>query len=248
MFRNLLICILFLFPITSHAYECSEKIDRLSREYNISIHCKTSSINFMSEDVKGRQASQYLIDGAYKGLNKFLTIYGKSFLNKNVDEIVLLEDLKFYENSVGGLSNGEKIYICLDDYSEYNGYRDYVYFKNLNHEFSSNILKKTAFYKRITWKKIAYIYDFSRNYLIKCLNDSNFAKQSNEYLLENGILSNYGLTGDENDFNVYAEKLFTRDTTLLNAKKNYEKVRKKIEILKEFYRSAGFVGNFPDET
>jgi hypothetical protein len=248
MFKNILISILFLLPTTSYAYECNEQIDNLSKEYNIPIHCKIGSFRFVNEDIKGRQASQYLLDGVYKGLNKFFAVYGKTFLKKNIDEIILLEDLKYSENDVGGLSDGEKIYIGLDDYSEYNGYRDYVYFKNLNHEFSSNILKNAPFYKRAIWKKMAYIYDSSRNYLFKCLSNSDFAKQSSEYLLENGILSNYGLTGDENDFNVYAERLFTKDITLLNAKKHYEKVRKKLEMLKEFYRSAGFVGNFPDET
>ena len=56
------------------------------------------------------------------------------------------------------------------------------------------------------------------------------------------------MTNDENDFNVYAETLFTEPEKLKKLKATYPNVKIKLEKLKEFYRELGFKGKFPDET
>ena len=248
MLKHIIVLALMLVPSLAYSYECSEEIDNLSKEYDIPIHCRLSSFEFMSKNVKGDEGTRQMIDDFYPSLNKFFSTYGKRFIKSSLDEIVILKNLKYYNNSVGGLSDGDKIYICLDDYSEFGGFRDNVYFKNLNHEFSSNVLRKAKYSKRIMWKYIAYVYDFSREFLIKCLNNPDFSKRVDDNLLNNGFLSNYSLTNEENDFNVYAEKLFAGDSLLLRAKNTYPKVREKLKLLKEIYRDLGYSGKFPDET
>ena len=247
MFR-LLIVLAMMIPGFAYGYECSKNVDELSVSYGVPIHCKTESFSFISSSIKGKRASQQMIDDIYPALSRFFSLYNKKFLSSNIEEIVLLRDLTFTGASVGGLSDGNVIYICLDDYENDLVQGSSIYFNALNHEFSSNILKKMKFTKKIVWRTISDVYFETREYLLKCLRDTRFSRTVNSKLLENGFLANYALTNMENDFNVYAEKLFSKDIDLISAKEKYSNVKKKLELLKEVYREAGFKGNFPDET
>jgi hypothetical protein len=98
------------------------------------------------------------------------------------------------------------------------------------------------------WLSISNSYDNSSEYMAKCLNSTTFYRQNSETILRQGFLSNYGLTCPENDFNVYAERLFGKDENLKVWMRNYPKVKEKVDLMKKLYRKAGFKGNFPDET
>jgi hypothetical protein len=247
MFRFLVVLALML-PGFAYGYECSKEIDRLSYEYNVPIHCKLSSIRNLNSSVTGQQADEVLIGGIYNALNKLFITHGKDFLSNNIEEIVLLRKLSLNGQEVGGLSDGSKIYMCLDYYTNIENYRDNTYYIDLNHEFSSNILSKMSYAKKLIWRIGFDMYDHSVEYLKKCLTNRTFSRYVSETLLRNGFLANYSLTNMENDFNVYAEKLFSGDQELLKFKKEYPNVARKLSLLKEAYRDAGFKGKFPDET
>lgn len=248
MFKYLLSSLLLLVSATAFGYECNQEIDSLSREYNIPIYCKRSSIYFVSSRISGYQAQNTTIDNFYPALNKFFHVYDKMFLNRNIKQIFLVKSLKYRGDMVGGLSDGSSIYICLDDYSNYQNYRDNIYFHALNHEFSSHILNKMSYTKKIVWRSITHFYNETAEFLSKCLRDTTFSRGVEESLLEKGLLTRYSSTNMENDFNVYAEILFSGDRSIISAKQKYPNVKRKLDILKEVYRDAGFTGKFPDET
>ena len=61
--------------------------------------------------------------------------------------------------------------------------------------------------------------------------------QSNESLYKLGLIEQYGYSGLENDFNLYAEMLFVDPQKLKKLISQYPAIAKKYQVLKEFYIS-----------
>lgn len=244
MFR-LLIALVIMFPSLAYGYECNEEIDQLSKQYNIGIFCKTSSIEERDE-YEYEEAEQRMIDMATPALRKFFHSYNEAFLKGKIESIMLFKNIKYLNSNVGGLSDGNTIWLKLRDLPQESLNKKYS--EVLHHEFSSNVYKQISFMKRTIWKKMNYVYHYTVSYLKKCLNDPSFAISSTEEILSGGFLNNYALTNDENDFNIYAENLFTEPEKLKKLKATYPNIKIKLEKLKEYYRELGFKGKFPDET
>lgn len=244
MFK-LLIALLIMTPSLAYGFECNEEIDQLSKKYSIGIFCKTSSIE-MRDEYKYEEADQTMIDMATPGIRKFFVSYDEAFLKGKIESIMLFKNIKYLNSNVGGLSDGNTIWLCLRDLPQESLNKKYS--EVLHHEFSSNVYKQISFVKRTIWKKINYAYHYTVSYIKKCLSEPGFANSSTEEILSGGFLTNYALTNDENDFNIYAETLFTNPEKLKKLKSTYPNIKIKLEKLKEFYRELGFKGKFPDET
>ena len=238
-----LTAILLLIPAYAHSFECTKKIDEISKEYSISIRCKLKS---KESNFSFKQASQNMIDKSENAVVSFVSSFNKDFLNKKINNINLVYDIKAWDSSVSGMSDGKNIWVSLDDYSDRR--RDKIYLQILHHEFSSNVFKSVDWVTRIQWRDINYAYDLSWSYLKKCLSEFKFAEETTEAILKNGFLKNYSLTNDENDFNIYAEYVFTDIQTINELKNKYPLIKTKLEKFKQFYRETGFIGKFPDET
>lgn len=245
MIKFISIIIMLVIPSTAFGWECSEKLDYLSQQTGTNIFCKISSIE-QNKKVKITEAEQYMIDRSYPAIKIFLSSYDNKILRNKIKQILLFKKIYYLDSEVGGLSDGSTIWLCLDDYAEYK--MPQVYVKILHHEFSSNIYKSTPLYQRFAWKNINYMYNDSIEFLKKCLNNFSYCEETSEKLLRNGYIKNYSLTNDENDFNVFAETLFTHPQKMILLKQKYPFIDKKLTKLKEFYRDAGFSKKFPDES
>lgn len=53
-----------------------------------------------------------------------------------------------------------------------------------------------------------------------------------------GVLSGYGLTNPENDFNVYAEQVFSNPEHVMSLARRYENVRQKVDLFVRLYVDA----------
>jgi len=244
MFRFLIILALIL-PGFAYGYECNQEIDELSKEYNVGIFCKKSSIRNV-EEYEYENADKNEIDIFTPYLKKFIQTYDKEFIKDKIKSIMFFKNLKYLESVVGGMSDGDDIWVNRKEGTEEK--LNIYYLSVLHHEFSSNVYKRIPMIKRTVWSKINFAYEYTIYYLKKCLNNSYFANSTTVELLKNGFLRNYSLTNDENDFNVYAETLFTEPEKLKKLKATHPNVKIKLEKLKEFYRELGFKGKFPDET
>lgn len=240
MFKYLLSCMLLLFSSTAFSYECTKEVDQLSRDYEIKIVCK--SYSYYGAHVTENTPPQSAIDSYTSILKQFITSYNKEFLKNNIQEIRLSYPLTYNGVEVGGVSNGNKILINIAPHD-----RDF-YLKAINHEFSSNILKKLHYTNIMAWRKLSGSYNESPSYFRRCLTDGNFYRENSEENYSNGFLTNYSLTNPENDFNVYAERIFTNDSALKYYSSKYELILRKVSFVKNAYRQLGFKGKFPDET
>ena len=190
------------------------------------------------------EPSQAQLFSINNSLKIFFSIYDKKFLKNNIKILGLFSNLRFEGKRVGGLSDGKDIYINVKSESN----RDLFYLRALNHELSSNILDNMSYKNRVDWTISSGSYNYSRSYYEKCLEENTFYNEYDNQILENGFLTNYALTGMINDFNVYAERLFTNDPNLKIFAQRYPRIAKKLKILKQTYRQAGYTGKFPDET
>ena len=244
MFRIILVLLLLL-PANVFAYECTKEIDLLSKESKIKVSCDPSKTYNYSSNITGTRASNDKLDIFYPYLKKFIVSYDTPFLRKHIEEIILVENLRKNEIDIGGLSDGRKIFVCLDNYS---GDLTEVYLRILHHEFSSDVFKANEYELILNWKSFSREkYNFTSEFNRRCLNNFYFAYDYNESINSDGFIYNYGKTNEENDFNTYAETLFIR-TDFMKSLKSYPKINKKLQLFKQFYRNAGFKGKFPDET
>lgn len=245
MFR-IILALLLLLPANVFAYECSREIDELAKEYSIDIHCKLSSISNNFLNITGKEAGIIKINVFSQAFRIFLSSYNKKIIETKIVELILLEDLKYKNYDVGGLSNGKIIFISIENYEDY---AMEIYLRALHHEFSSNIYKDISLEKRNFWNLISMgDYDTSEKYMIYCLEHAAFAKSSNDYINSKGFIYHYGRTSGENDFNSFAETLFENPEKIKKLKNKFSLIDKKLKITKQFYRDSGFVGKFPDET
>jgi hypothetical protein len=241
--KKLIPLLIFMFlSATAHAFECTEKVDHLSKSQGIPIICKVDSLS--ERKISADQAEDILINNSYSALLEFFDSYDKDFLREHIRSVYLFKNLKYRDIAVGGLSNGKDILVCLDNYS---GSIKHVYLRTLFHEFSSNIYKAAPFYKKIQWKTSGSEYENNNVFLKKCLEDYDFCNKTSRDLLQNGFIKNYSRTNEENDFNVYAEMLYTNPAGLKALAKEYPLIKIKLNIVKSFYRSSGFTKKFPDE-
>jgi hypothetical protein len=235
-----------IIPSVAYGYECSREIDRISKEIEIPIYCNINSIPNMPSDIAATNPSRTLIDAFEPSFTKFIYSYNRDFLKKYASSMNFVSNL-FYDGSrVGGLSNGKYFYISLKSYDP--DYLDTFYLRALNHEFSSNIYRFLSLKDRLEWANISNAYDTSSEYERKCLSSGTFYRQNDTKILREGFLSYYSVTNPENDFNVYAERLFGGDDNLKNYARYYPKIKIKLDLIKKIYKKSGFVGIFPDET
>jgi hypothetical protein len=246
MYRLLLICALMI-PWRAHAETCGAAIDQLAQDYGIRIVCSLTEQNQTAERISFRKPSRERVEEFHPALEAFLRVVGKRFIAANLGELVLAEDVRLDGIGVGGLSDGSRIIVCLDTYRSQK-FRDETYTFILHHEFSSNVLRAMSWLRRRGWGSVSQLYDTSKRFLSKNLDNFNYSRQTTARLLRDGLLANYARTNPENDFNVYAEILFTAPEDLKRHVAKHPKVAQKLNILKQMYRDAGFNGPFPDET
>lgn len=246
MFKYIFSVLVVFFTQSAHAYECNEEIDNLALQNNVRIICKLSSINEDQGSIKLVQAEQNMIDNSTEAIKAFFKSYNRDFIKDKINNIYIFKKINYLDSKVDGLSDGENIWLNLADFSETKAFS--VYLETLHHEFSSNVYKKASLVKRFVWKKISSSYYYTVSFLKKCLNDYQYCQSTSKQMFEDGFLKMYSMTNDENDFNVYAQTLFTDPQKLKDLDEKYPLIHKKLEKLKEFYRDLGFKGKFPDET
>ncbi len=103
-----------------------------------------------------------------------------------------------------------------------------------HHEFSSLLLKSHSFWVD-PWtennpKDFKYYEDIYDNYATMKKN-----REVDKDFNEKGMVSNYGLTSFENDFNEYSAMIFTYPERFKKIMKRYPRVRGKFKVWLEFY-------------
>jgi hypothetical protein len=167
--------------------------------------------------------------------------YPPKLLRKNLKKVYVLKTLSFFGlPSYGGTYNRRDIYITDNGIS--NGYTDKYIEGSFHHEFSSVLMKRHSKHLDVeAWnasKPAGFIYGEGGKEALMTGNTSLFLDSS---LIVNGFLNEYSLASMEEDFNCYAENLFLSDDEFWEAWEQSEAVRRKTEIIIDFYNSLNSV-------
>jgi len=155
--------------------------------------------------------------------------YPQNLIQKKIRNIYLVGDLRFSGVYFTGTISNNVLYIASKANKDIQ--------RTFHHEFSSILLRNyapTAFETK--WKKIS-------PELLNCksttaIKDGYFSLEHNASLLNKGYLSAYSLSNWENDFNMYAENIFSGDPHFWKLVNDYPVIKVKAKLVMDFYQQV----------
>jgi len=155
--------------------------------------------------------------------------YPQNLIQKEIRNIYLVGNLRFSGVYFTGTISDNVLYIASKANKDIQ--------RTFHHEFSSILLRNYApFSFETKWKKIS-------PELLNCksttaIKNGYFSLEHNATLLNKGYLSAYSLSNWENDFNMYAEYIFSGDQHFWNLVDDYPLIKKKTKLVIDFYQQV----------
>jgi hypothetical protein len=165
-------------------------------------------------------------------IQKAFSKYPKNFIDNEVKHIYIMGKISFNKEWFTGTNSRYDIFIASTDNDEIE--------KTFHHEFSSILLRNHPnFTMEINWKALSpeLIGGNSAFAIEQGYNDVTFNKK----LCEKGYLSKYSLSNWENDFNMYAENIFTGGKEFWKIVDAYPKVKIKTNMVIAYYAKLNAV-------
>ena len=237
-------------PQIRRPMQVESKIDEIQRTYGVNIHYIYDSQAFFPKEWllapisgKGSQIHLKEVKRLLPITEEFLSKYSKSILKKNLLDIYLLGELKFYGKSYGATNSKSALYVKSKGKSE--GFTDSYLLGMMHHEFSSILLRnyKDEF-PTDAWKAAnqdGWKYFGTGESM---LGQKDLFGQSEE-LLSRGFLVKYSQSSLEDDFNTFADLAFTEPNRLKELASKYERINKKYQLMIDFYKKIGATKYFP---
>ena len=236
-----ILAFLLLLPNLAYASCKYEELNNVSKTMGVNIHCDyepnvyfTPYLRRFCEPLSAEEPKFGNVDDTASAIMMFLSSYPKEVRKEYLQNIYLLSKLRCGEMPFGGTCSDKSIYVSV-----------YTYFNSqnvlniLHHEFSSVLWRHNKLL--MTKADIGMISGYAAydpDSLLQCLKEGN-CRAEKEELLKEGFLVAYGKTNIENDFNVYAEYLFTKKEHLTKLAKKYPLVNEKVKLFKKFYADLG---------
>lgn len=157
----------------------------------------------------------------------------ESILEKELDHVYLLGSLRFSGQLFTGTNSLRDIYIVGGDMEQTE--------RTFHHEFSSILLRNYGNSTlEFAWKKLspASLGVSSARAVSKGL----YSVELDESLMQKGYLSDYSLSNWENDFNLYAEYLFSGGARFWQLADRFPLVKQKLALIIGFYHDKVWGG------
>ncbi len=217
-----------------------KKIKQIEKAYGVRVHYQYDRKEFFPRSwlrepisAEGSQMPPEEIKRVLSLLDKFLCRYPKQVLKKNLTDIYLVKDLKFYDKSFGGSYADSSLYINSLGVSK--GFTDSYLLGTMHSEFSSILLRNYGDRFRADAWKAANEPGFEYNGTgVEMLGRNDIFAQSHE-LADHGFLVSYSQSSLENDVNMYAFWAFTRAEELKSLASEYNRISRKYRLFAEFY-------------
>ena len=224
-----------LLSLTAHAEPASVNNVKVYSEYEYDTYFKGTLLERWCEPLSASDpdASSATYAIVFDSIREFSAAYPKELLNKYLRGVFLLSNLNCSGKPYGGTYAEKSIYLNVYDYTA-KSWLD----KALHHEFSSVLVNATRF-SFYTFAGISGYSNYNPSIEKDCLATAKNCRIIRDDLLEKGFLNDYGRTSYENDFNVYAEALFTDHSHLRYLAREYPIINKKYQVIKKFYNDLG---------
>jgi len=175
------------------------------------------------------------IERARSLLSRGLAKYPREVLARNLKAVYALAQLRYRGVVTSGTNSRTAVYVKLGN--EKAGFTDRHIEGVFHAEFSSILLRNQGrFLDRAAWEKVnppgfKYLGDG-----VEAVKQGKAGLRSEEGLLEQGFLSEYGRSTLENDLNGIVARLFTGDASLWAMAERYPKIGAKLRLTLTFYQ------------
>ncbi|MCB1193873.1 MAG: hypothetical protein H7A23_09935 [Leptospiraceae bacterium] len=159
--------------------------------------------------------------------------YPRELLRKHLRKIYLLDSIHFYGLRYGGTNSTDTLYLTNNGAKE--GYTDKYLEGAFHHELSSILLRENENLLNSRYWHLSNPPDFhyGEGGAAALKNGKSGLKLEEKYF-KMGLLCEYSMASIEEDFNVYAQELFT-DNNIFNIAGKHPRVRNKLSIMINFY-------------
>jgi hypothetical protein len=236
-----LLAILLLLPSTAFASCKYDIFNKLSEKNKVAIHCDYNYDIYFDlylrsgcPNIRGNNPQFSNQQKMANIIQKFLDAYPRAVLGQNLSDIFLLSNFYCGSLNYGGTCSHKSIYVEIYEYTT-----EKWLLEALHHEFSSALWRQNkGLLSKTKLESISGSESYSNSIINECYTVEDCRKE-NPRLLQEGFLCLYGKTNVENDLNIYAEYLFTKQEHLIELAKKYPLVDKKMKLLKSFYNDIG---------
>ncbi len=169
-------------------------------------------------------------------VTRAISLYPQSLLDQNLSSVFVVKELWFYGVKYGGTNSRTSIYIANRGTQQ--GFTDAFIASTFHHELSSILLRNHP--ERLdeaAWRDANRAGDQYRKSGTQSLLDGTAETRYSANFHVNGFLNQYGTSSVEEDFNTFAEALFSGDDRFWRAVDQFSRVEKKKDLIVAFYQS-----------
>lgn len=167
---------------------------------------------------------------------KALTRYPLAAVAADLKSVYILKSITFYDVGHGGTNFTDAIYLANNETEQ--GYSDLYLEQTFHHEYSSILYRNPpSFIDEDDWKK-ANIAGFDYNDPedgVGAIRNNKSSQDLDTALCKNGFLTQYSLSGIENDINTFAQNIFSPSPGFWEIAGQYPRISKKVKLLIAFY-------------
>ncbi|MEO7393692.1 MAG: hypothetical protein ABIU11_02055 [Chitinophagaceae bacterium] len=167
---------------------------------------------------------------------KALKKYPASAIQKDLQAVYFLKSMNFYHVGYGGTNSTGAVYLTNNGVPD--GYTDIYLEQTFHHEYSSILFRNhIGFFDEAGWKN-ANIPAFDYNDPeagVGAIRKNKSSQDLDTVLCAKGFLTEYSLSGMENDINTIAQNIFSPSQNFWLYADRYPRINKKIKLLISFY-------------
>ena len=187
-------------------------------------------------NASGEQVPTAEIERSKTIIARALNKYPAASLKKDLHSIYFLRSMKFYNVGYGGTNSSDALYLTNNGAS--NGYNDLYLEQTFHHEYSSILFRNhPSFIDEEGWKKAnipGFDYNDPENG-VGAIRNNESSQDLDTALCQKGFLTQYSLSGMENDINTFAQNIFSPSAGFWKIVEQYPRIRIKVKLLTDFY-------------
>lgn len=188
-------------------------------------------------NARGEQLKAEEIQRSKNIMQKALNKYSVSALNNELTAVYFLKSMKFYDVGYGGTNSTDALFLTND--GALNGYTELYLEQTFHHEYSSILFRNHPTYlDEQEWKQ-ANIANFDYNDSengVGAIRNNESSQDLDTALCKKGFLTQYSLSGLENDMNTFAQNIFSPSPSFWEIVDSYPRINKKFKLLVAFYK------------
>jgi len=194
-------------------------------------------------NAKGEEIASAEIQRTKKIMVAALRKYPGQTLEQNLNGgVYWLKSMKFFDVGYGGTNSSDALY--LTDNGESLGYTNFYMEQTFHHEFSSILIRNyPALLDTVAWKNAnakGFDYNDPENG-VGAIRNNQSSQELDTMICRKGMLTQYGMSGLENDANTFAQNLFCPTKNFWVIVDRYPMIHRKTILLIQFYHQLSFV-------